>query len=61
MSDPTTIYLPPDLKDRIRVIARKRGRKVSPQIVRWCERIVEKLETKDSGERSRTRKGLCRV
>lgn len=61
MADPTTIYLTDDLKDRVKVIARRRGRRVSPQITLWVKRIVERIETREAKGNGKRRKDLCRA
>jgi predicted transcriptional regulator len=65
MPIPTTIYLDDDLRDRVKLIARRNGRKISPQISRWVERIVDRVENKNSnpGARRQSRKGrtACRA
>lgn len=62
MPIPTTIYLPEDLKDRARVIARRRGRKLSPQVVRWVERIVDRIEKSEGASHVNSRRSrTCRA
>jgi hypothetical protein len=41
------VYLPPDLRSRAELIAHKRRRALSPQIVLWVERVVDRIERRD--------------
>lgn len=40
------LYLPPELRNRVELIAERRRRAVSPQIVLWVEKIVERIENR---------------
>jgi hypothetical protein len=41
------VYLPPDLRNKVELIAERRRRAISPQIVLWVERIVERIEERN--------------
>jgi len=41
------VYLPPDLRNRVELIAERRRRALSPQIVMWIEKAVRRAEERD--------------
>jgi len=54
------LYLPPDLRNRVELIAQQRRRAVSPQIVLWVEKIVTRIERREQ-EETRARGATCRA
>lgn len=56
---PLSLYLPPELRSRVEVIAEERKRGLSPQIEVWVERAVARIERKRIEAAAQKRNQLC--